>query len=82
MLQHPSMGGFAQGCRWIDEDYDELGYDDSRTIAAGIVSLGLEVNEVLNCYGGPKAPPENACVDPGDYGIVLETPLQTKEAAQ
>jgi hypothetical protein len=82
MLQHPSLNGFAQGCRWIDEDYDELGYDDSRSIAAGIVSLGVEVPEVLNVYGGPKEPPDNACIDPGNYGIVLDTPLQTKEAAQ
>jgi hypothetical protein len=80
MLQNPSMNGFAQGCRWIDEDYDELGFDDSRTIAAGIVSLGVEVNEVVNCFGGPKSPPEDACIDPGDYGIVLATPLSTEEA--
>jgi hypothetical protein len=82
MIQKPSMGGFALGCRWIDENYDELAYDDSRTIAAGIVSLGIEVDAVVNSFGGPKVPPEDACVDPGEYGIVQATPLQTKEAAQ
>jgi hypothetical protein len=83
MVQHQSLGGFASGVRWIDEDaISNLGFDDSRTIAGGRVILGVGVDSVVDSFGGPKSPPENACVDPGDYGIVLETPLQTKEAAQ
>ena len=80
MIQKPSMGGFAVGSRWIDENYDELAYDDSRTVAAGIVSLGIEVDAVMNAYGGPKVPPEDACVDPGEYGIVQATPLTSEDA--
>jgi hypothetical protein len=80
MIQKPSMGGFAISSRWIDESYDELAYDDSRTIAAGIVSLGIEVDAVMNAYGGPKTPPEDACVDPGEYGIVQATPLTSEDA--
>ena len=80
MIQKPSMSGFALGCRWIDENYDELAYDDSRTIAAGIVSLGIEVDAVMNAFGGPKVPPEDACVDPGEYGIVQATPLTSEDA--
>jgi hypothetical protein len=80
MIQKPSMGGFALGCRWIDENYDELAYDDSRTIAAGIVSIGVKVDAVVNAFGGPKEPPEDACVDPGEYGTVQATPLTSEDA--
>jgi hypothetical protein len=79
MLQHPSLNGLALGTRWIDESYDELDYDDSRTIAAGLVSLGIEIDAVVDAFGGPKTPPDDPCVDPGDYGLVQATPLTTKQ---
>jgi integrase len=79
MIQKPSMGGFALASRWIDESYDELAHDDSRTIAAGIVSLGIEVDGVVNSYGGPKAPPEDACVDPVNTALFRRRPCKRKK---
>lgn len=83
LVQHPSLGGFASGVEWIDEDtIPNLGFDDSRTIAGGRVVLKVRVDSVVDSFGGPKAPPDDPCVDPGDWGTVQATPLTTKEAAQ
>jgi hypothetical protein len=61
MLQHPSLDGLALGTRWIDESYDELEYDDSRTIAAGLVNFGVDIDAVVDAFGGPKTPPDDPC---------------------
>jgi hypothetical protein len=67
LVQHPSLGGFASGVEWIDEDtIANLGFDDSRTIAGGRVVLKVKVDSVVDSFAGPKAPPDDPCVDPGD----------------
>ena len=70
MLQQSSIGGFASATRWIDERYDPLSFDKSRTMAAGIVNLGVMVSSVLNSRLGPKDPPVNPLTDPGELGEV------------
>jgi hypothetical protein len=80
LIQHPSLGGFASGVRWIDEDtIPSLGFDDSRTIAGGRVVLGVKVDAVVDSFGGPKAAPDDPCVDPGNYPVVQATPLTTEQ---
>jgi hypothetical protein len=96
MLQHPSLAQwdeaqekyvpFALGVEWLDESYDELGFNDSRTIAAGVVSLIVEVDRVLDSFGGPvhppppPDPPPGVTTDPGDWGIVEAVTVTTEQS--
>lgn len=70
MLQHGSMDGFSSGIRLVDERYDPLSFNDSRTLAAGIVNLGIMVPSVLNSRLGPMEPPVDPYLAPGDWGEV------------
>lgn len=80
-LQNPSLGGFGEGVTWLDESYDDsLGFEDSRTIAMGLVRLAVEVSSVVSSFGGLKQVPTDPDADPGDYGVVATTPLQTQGA--
>jgi hypothetical protein len=89
MVQHPTLAQwdganwvpFALGVDWLDESYDELGFMDSRTIAAGIVSLGVEVDSVVDSAAGPVVPPADATAEPGNWGIVTATEITIKEPA-
>lgn len=58
MLHKQSLGGFADGTEWIDEDFDEIEFDDTRTIGAGLVELVVTVANVVNRRGGPLSPPD------------------------
>jgi hypothetical protein len=69
-LQHPSLGGFAADTRWIDETFDELPFKDARTLAGGIVNLGVRVDWVVNSRAGLKEPPADPSADPGDFGQI------------
>jgi hypothetical protein len=56
MLQKQSLGGFADGTMWLDEDFDEVEFDDTRTIGAGLVEFVVTVANVVNRRGGPAYP--------------------------
>jgi len=81
LLQHPSLGGYALGIRWIDESYNELGVEDSRTIASGVVSFGVEIANVVDVSLGVQTVPVDPCLEPGNFGTVQSTPLSTEGAA-
>ena len=66
LLQHQSLGGFASDTRWVDEMYNELTFDSSRTLAGGIVNIGVSVDAVLNSHSGLRNPPVDPNVDPGE----------------
>jgi hypothetical protein len=54
MLQKQSLGGFADGSTWLDESYDDdFNFTDDQTIGAGQVVFEVEVDGVVNRYGGP-----------------------------
>jgi hypothetical protein len=54
LIQHGSLGGVASGIRWMDESYDDLPSDDSdRTLGSAALYFRVEVDEVVNRYGGP-----------------------------
>lgn len=57
MTQHGSVGGFAEETVWLDERYNELGNDGSRTIAAGRNLFRVTIPKVMQVYGGPMQPP-------------------------
>lgn len=60
LVQHGSLGGFARGTTWLDEEYVEVAYERDRVVAAGNLKLEVEVAAVVNRFGGPTVPP----VDP------------------
>lgn len=55
ILQKPSLEGFANGVRWVTESYDELPFDDVRSLGAGMGVFNVEVRSVVNTSGGPQA---------------------------
>jgi len=75
------MGGFANGCDWMDESYDELDFDDSRTIAAGMISLGVEVADVIDSSMGIATPPVDPTATPEELKTVGSTSLTFRKAS-
>lgn len=67
LLQHPSLGGFASGVNWISERYDQLPSDSARTLGAGSLQFGIDVEGVAEPGMGPMAPTVDPLVDPGDF---------------
>lgn len=64
LVQRPSLGGFAAGTKWLSERYDQLAYDDTRSMYAASAMLAVEVPDVLVSLAGPvtpDAPPVDEC---------------------
>lgn len=67
LLQHPSLGGFAESTQWVDERYDDLA-DDARTMAAGTLQLLVTVPNILDLKKGPAdVPPDDPYALPTDW---------------
>jgi hypothetical protein len=80
VLQHQSLPyldtalgkvvtGIADGIDWLDESYDEVDEQDSRTLGAGQISLAVQVSDVLNVHLGITEP----STDPTDLEPVQVT---------
>lgn len=64
MLQKQSLGGVAAGTEWLDESYDDVfQFPDGQTIQGGQVVFSVDLEELVNRYGGPPAPIEPDPVD-------------------
>lgn len=70
MLQHQSLPqwneelgkvqtGIATGIDWLDEGYDDVPIDSTRTLGAGRISLGIQVSNVTDVSKGIGNPSEN-----------------------
>lgn len=70
LIQNASLGGFASDTHWIDEDYTELTFDESRTLAGGTVNIGVRVDAVLDSSAGLVVPPLDPISDPGPVPVV------------
>jgi len=57
-LQRPSLDGYANGVAWLGIRYDDLGYDDTRSLYAARVQLVVEVADVAQSLAGPTTPDE------------------------
>jgi hypothetical protein len=55
VLQRPSLGGFATACKWMNESYDALAYDDTRSLYAGYATFAIEVANVVTTLAGPTS---------------------------
>lgn len=60
MLQHPSLGGFAQNTSWRGDAYLEVSATSFRTWGQATVQFAVAVESVVDAYAGPATPP----VDP------------------
>jgi len=55
MVQRPSLGGNAESSDWLGESYDDLGYDESRSLYAVRETFSVEVVAVMTTDGGPTS---------------------------
>jgi hypothetical protein len=56
--QRPSLDGNANGVDWVAEAYNELSFDDQRSLGHGTVALLVEVDDVTTAGAGPATPAE------------------------
>jgi hypothetical protein len=56
--QRPSLDGKADGIDWIAERYDEIAFDEQRSLGHGTVALLVEVDDVTTTGAGPMTPDE------------------------
>lgn len=59
MLQHASLGGFAEGVEWLSESYDMIDIERRRTLGTAYGLFGVGVPDVVDTTGGVQEPPED-----------------------
>jgi hypothetical protein len=64
MEQMPDLGGWAYGCEWGGEMYDDIPAADERSIATARELFTVEVHGVLQLYSGPPFPSDQPPADP------------------
>lgn len=84
LLQRPSLDGHAAGTIWRSETYNELDYDDQRTLGGGSVEFAIEVENVAQASAGPLTPDEPLSPDTDpwpDWPVAEEVEVEV-EAVQ
>ena len=57
LLNRQSLDGFgANGTEWLDESYDDLPYDEARSLGWGVAQFSVQVDDVQTVYAGPLEP--------------------------
>lgn len=77
-VQHGSLDDFSESTVWEGDSYDDLPFNASRTIQAGIVSFGIKINNVVESAAGLSTLPEDPSIDPGNYGRVVTADVQVE----
>lgn len=78
LLQHAQLKsglnptGFAHYVDWRGEDYTDMPFLNTRSLAAGRVIFEVGVESAVNQQAGPRTPPLDPCVDPGPWPNVGE----------
>jgi len=78
-VQRPSLDGNANGTTWVVEAYDELAFDDTRSLAAGAAAFIVQVEDVTTANAGPVTPadPLYPDIDPWpDWPLVKEVDVE------
>jgi hypothetical protein len=70
LLQHKSLGGFAENVVWVDETYGDLPFDDQRTLGAGRVTFEVIVTSTVREHAGPRAPLPTPTTEPPSDPLV------------
>lgn len=77
LVQKPSLGGFANSCVWVDEDYRPIDADKRRWLSAAASEMHVEVPDVLTTDAGPLAADPDPLEDPADHPQDWDTVLTT-----
>lgn len=77
ILQHSSLDGFATGTRWVDERYDDFGFDDSRSLQGGLLSFVVSVENVINIRQGPLEPFDDHTDIDEEWNAIKSTEVTT-----
>jgi hypothetical protein len=74
---HKSLNGFASKTEQLDERYDDLDFDDGRTLGAGRCVFEITVEDARTTAGGPLKPlPEpDVGTDPGPWPPVTDVSI-------
>ena len=56
LVQRASLDGHTQGTVWLGETYQDLAFDDTRSLASATVQFTIEVDEVALANAGPTLP--------------------------
>lgn len=87
VVQHPSLDGFATATDWLGERYDDIPNDMLRTLAAGSVQFGVEVQQAITPAAGPAgpagpgAPLPDPIPDPGPPATFVEVDSRITQGA-
>jgi hypothetical protein len=69
VAQRPSLEGFAQGVKWLDESYTQLPYDDSRSLCSGQAIFQVDVDDVTTTLAGPVTPDDPLTPDTDPWAV-------------
>lgn len=58
LIQRPSLDDHAHGTLWLGLSYEDLGYDDTRSLSAVRTRFTVEVEQVALANAGPTLPDE------------------------
>jgi hypothetical protein len=74
-LQRPSLEGHTAGLDWLGDSYDDLDYDDTRSLASARNRFAVEVAGVGQTGAGPVTPddPLDPDTDPWPLWPIAET---------
>lgn len=72
ILQQYDESGIINATYWVGERYDELDTTNARTLAAGVVQFGMDVESVVNPIFGPATPDESGVFIVEDVEILME----------
>jgi len=67
ILQQPSLGGFADGVTWLNENYDQLELPKRRSLASAELEFSIRVAGVVNAYELPYMPEMEGIPTPSNY---------------
>lgn len=81
ILQHPSLGGFAQAVTWTDESNGDMSPVDSRSLGYTSVAFAVDVIDVIDAHGGPIVPDASADTDSPEWPAVTEADVAVTLAA-
>jgi hypothetical protein len=70
MIQHPGVGGLSTGVTLLSERYVPLDANGTRTLAAGIVQLGVDVQAVVDSSQGPSQPSGDVAAVPPEWPVI------------
>lgn len=79
VMQHGSIGGVADGVKWMGEEYQgEPAADRNRTRGAVLIHFRVKVTNIVDGQGGPSGdPPDDPLADMPDLPIVQTVEITT-----